>query len=61
MKECCQIPKILEAGNRLIKLLSSKYVLPFKKRRSITPTADLVPEAGAMGVEARTVGIELGP
>lgn len=33
MKEGCQTPKILEAGNRLITQLSYRHVLPFKKNK----------------------------
>lgn len=32
MQEGCQIPKVLQARNRLIKLLSCKHELPFMKK-----------------------------
>lgn len=33
MKEGCQIPTIVQAGNRLIKLLGYKYMLALKKQK----------------------------
>lgn len=35
MKDSCQTPQILQAGNRLIKPFSYKHTLTFKKRKAL--------------------------
>lgn len=52
MEEGCQNTKILEAGNRLIKLISWKYVLPFKKKDAETWSQKLEPWAEWLELEA---------
>lgn len=47
MKECCQVPRILQARNRLIKLLSCKHVLPVIKKegRSLAGSQRILPRS----------------
>lgn len=40
MKQDHRTPKILQARNRLMKLLSCEHLLPFKKKGRMTPRAD---------------------
>lgn len=62
IKEGCQTPRILQAGNRLIKLLSCKHVLPFREKeewleggssgpRGLRP----VPRLASAGTKARAM------
>lgn len=52
MIECCQVTKIVQTGNRLIKSFSCKHMLLFRKRRKDDP------EGQAAGPESRTVDPE---
>ena len=47
MKEGCQTPKIIKAGQRLIELLGYKHILPFQEKGRMTQSTAVGPDGGA--------------